>query len=114
VANASRWRLSGCALQDGFEVVELCDLVAHLPGDHRGHELHEPGWLEVEGEPDPGAVVGVFCQLEHAGGARWSGGDVESELPGRIEDGDAVVAVDAASAWPGEDLAVGGSLAVSG
>jgi len=85
-----------------------------VPGDHRGHELHEPCWLEVEGEPDQGAVVGVFCQLEDACGARWSGGDVESELPGRIEDSDAVVAVDAPPAWPGENLAVGSSLAVSG
>ena len=39
-------------------MVELGHLTAHLPGDHRRHELHGAGRLEVEGEPEArGPVV---------------------------------------------------------
>ena len=44
-------RMSAGTLEDCLEGVELGDLVADLPGDHRRQEFHEAAGLQVEREP---------------------------------------------------------------
>jgi hypothetical protein len=92
----------------------LCDFTAHLPGDHRGHELHKSRWLEIEGEADDGGLVGAVGQFEDAGRPGRAGGDQELQPPRGIEDGYPVVAVNTAAAGAGEDLTVGRALAGGG
>src|SRR5262249_39859327 len=97
-----------------LQCFELRDFAAHLPGDHRGHELNESRGLEIEGEADDGGPVGAVGQFEDTGRAGRAGGDLEPQPPRGIEDGYPVVAVDAAAAGAGEDLAVGRALAGAG
>src|SRR5258707_14506234 len=85
----------GGAFEDRLEGVELGDLGPHLPGDHRRHELHEPGRLQIKGEPNPRAVAGRLGELECAGRAGRARGDQEFEPARPLEDRDLVVAVDA-------------------
>jgi hypothetical protein len=74
--------LSGRAFEDGFEVVEPADLMPHLPGDHRRHELHEPSGSQVKGKANPDGLVRIFGQLEHADRARGPGNDMNSSRRG--------------------------------
>src|SRR5690348_613285 len=101
-------------LQHLLQGLELRDLAAHLPGDHRGHELHEPGRPEIQREADDGARAGAAGQLEDPPGPGRAGGDQELQPPRGIEDGDPVVAVDATATGAGQDLAVGRALAGAG
>src|SRR5262249_22961646 len=103
----------GIAFEYRLESVELSHLGPHLPGDHRRHEPHEPGRLQVKGEPDPRAVAGLFGELECAGRSRRARGDQEFEPARPVEDRDPVVPVDAPPAGSGKDLTVGGALAHS-
>src|SRR5260370_1005098 len=94
-------RMSAGALEDCLEGVELGDLVADLPGDHRRQEFHEAGGPQLEREPYRCGARGRLGEFEHA---RWpcrSGGDLELQPGWRVEHGDPVVAVDPAAgrAW---------------
>src|SRR5262249_21829626 len=94
------------ALEHGLEGGELGDLGAHLPGDHRCHQAHEPSGLQTDRDPDAGALLWLSGQLEHARRTGRACGDNDLEPTRRIEDGDLVVAVDAPAARSGENLPV--------
>src|SRR5215467_14837 len=78
------------AFEDGLEVAKLGDLVPHRLGDHRGHELHQPGRIHLQAEADLCQLVSVLAQFEGTYWARRPGGDLELQSPGRVEDGDLV------------------------
>ena len=113
IDEADAGTVSAGAFEDWLERVELGDLTADLPGDHRREELHRTGGVQVQGEPYDCGTWGCLGELEHPGGPRWPGGDLEFQPGRRVEDGDLVVAVDPAAARAGQDLAVGRSLAAA-
>src|SRR5262249_54602549 len=84
--------LSG-SLKDLLQVFELGDLAAHLPGDHGGHELHEPRWLEIECETDDGGRVSAVGQFEDTARPCRAGGDQELQPSWGVEERNPVVAV---------------------
>jgi hypothetical protein len=88
---------------------------ACLPeGRAEHHELRAMLRGLDEGETHPGARPGGLGELEHPDRAGRPGHDVELEPPGRVKNRDPVVAVDPAAAGTGQNLTVGGSLAVAG